>query len=348
MTWSETALGVGCWTMCSVGMMVFNKLAIGAFPLPLTLVAVQMSCCVLAMVIFCWRTIHIGSWRDLFKWLAVTPFFVGMLLTSMLALQEAPMTLVVTFRVLSPLLSLFIERFYPSPTEISPGVVASIFLMVFGTVMYASAMPRGQFRSIQWVALNVLFGTADRLLQRLLLAKDQYPVDLSKSAATLLNNLLGVAPMIIAAHFKGELAQVPAALAVLGTADWLVLGASCVVGVGISYSGIWAQSLISATSFLVLVNANKFAIVFIEVLFLHKKANLRSVQVAGAILTIVAGAAYGKAREWQEAESLREEKRKASSFEAKKGRTAEEAEEGEHRPLLPRAAPTCPSAARAV
>ena len=36
---------------------------------------------------------------------------------------------------------------------------------------------------------------------------------------------------------------------------------SCLVGFGISYTGIWVQSMISAASFLVLVNANKFAII---------------------------------------------------------------------------------------
>jgi len=69
--------------------------------------------------------------------------------------------------------------------------------------------------------------------------------------------------------------------------------------VGISYTGIWAQSLISATSFLVLVNANKFVIIFLEVLAMHK-APLGPRQIIGAVITIAAGAAYGKAREMLE------------------------------------------------
>lgn len=313
-TWSEqhvqTLTGVGCWTVCSVGMMLFNKMAIQAFPLECTLVAMQMAFCVLTMLVCCWRSIHIGSVRDVLRWSTVAPLFVGMLLTSILALRDAPMTLVVTFRVLSPLLSLAVERFYPNPLRISPGVVASIAFMVFGTGLYASKMPQGQFTSIQWVILNILFGTGDRLLQRLMLAKDQSPVDISKTGTTLLNNLLGMGPLLLAAWWKGELAQAPAAIAHLTPMGHFSLAASCVVGVGISYCGIWAQSLISATSFLVLVNANKFVIIFVEVFAMHTKV-LHSVQIVGAVLTIVAGVAYGKARETLEAEE--EEKRKKAT-----------------------------------
>merc|ERR1712032_1095821 len=63
---------------------------------------------------------------------------------------------------------------------------------------------------------------------------------------------------------KNEFREIPAAFATLDRMGitWVVL--SCVVGVSISYCGIWAQSLISATSFLVLVNTNKFVIIFIE------------------------------------------------------------------------------------
>merc|ERR1719189_332355 len=62
------------------------------------------------MIIFCRQSLHVGSMRDLLRWCLVVPAYSGMLLTSILALKHAPMTLVVTFRALSPLLSLGIER----------------------------------------------------------------------------------------------------------------------------------------------------------------------------------------------------------------------------------------------
>merc|ERR1712014_79733 len=104
---------------------------------------------------------------------------------------------------------------------------------------------------------------------------------------------------------------------------------------GISYTGIWVQSLISATSFLVLVNANKFAIIFLEAYILphwclqkpghhgisshhgeitsgcpdgiFKGKDLSNMQILGAVVSIIGGIFYGKAREWAEAEIKEEE-----------------------------------------
>jgi hypothetical protein len=81
----ETYLAATIWVFCSVGMMVFNKLAIKALPLPCTLVALQMAFAALAMLVACWRSLHIGSARDVLRWSLVVPFFTGMLLTSILA-----------------------------------------------------------------------------------------------------------------------------------------------------------------------------------------------------------------------------------------------------------------------
>jgi len=293
---SEAAIGVGSWIVCSIGMMVFNKLAVMAMPLECTLVAMQMAFCVIAMLAFCWQSLHVGSMRDLLRWCLVVPLYAGMLLTSILALKHAPMTLVVTFRALSPMLSLAIERFYPEPIRVSPGMVASIGVMLLGTALYVSEMPVSDWSGVQWAVANIFFAVGDRLLQRLMLAKDQCPVDMSKTAITLVNNLAGALLLIVAAALHGELGEVAGALKAMDAWGGLAVASSCIVGVGISYTGIWAQSLISATSFLVLVNANKFVIIFIEVLAMHK-APLGQRQVVGAVLTIAAGAAYGKAKE---------------------------------------------------
>jgi len=294
-------IGVGSWIACSIGMMVFNKLAVMAFPPACTLVAMQMAFCVLAMLVFCRRSLHVGSMRDVLKWCFVVPLYAGMLLTSILALKHAPMTLVVTFRALSPLVSLCIERFYPAPIRVSPGMVSAIGVMLLGTALYISEMPSSDWSGVEWAVANIFFAVGDRLLQRLLLAKDQCPVDMSKTAITLVNNLSGGLLMIVAAWLHGELGEATAALKQMDIMGGMVVATSCVVGVGISYTGIWAQSLISATSFLVLVNVNKFVIILLEVLAIHKKP-LGPRQILGALLSIAGGAAYGKVRELLEVE----------------------------------------------
>ncbi|CAE8686180.1 unnamed protein product [Polarella glacialis] len=197
----ELGPAVGSWMICSVGMMIFNKGAIGVFPLECTLTGLQMAFTVLAMLVFCFRSIHIGSARDVLRWSLVAPFFTGMLLTSILALKNAPMTLVIVFRSLSPVLALAIERFYPNPLAITPAMLWAIAVMIAGTGLYASTMERDSFVGIQWVLLNMVFAVGDRLLQRLMLAKDQHPVDISKTGVTLLNNALGMLPLLVMAGY---------------------------------------------------------------------------------------------------------------------------------------------------
>merc|ERR1712087_905643 len=85
---------------------------------------------------------------------------------------------------------------------------------------------------------------------------------------------------------------------------WAVMG--CIVGVGISYTGVWVQSLMTATSMLVLINANKFAILFLEVFVMKCKKPLGSFQIIGATVSILAAVLYGKAREAVEKEEAEE------------------------------------------
>merc|ERR1719188_917418 len=100
-------------------------------------------------------------------------------------------------------------------------------------------------------------------------------------------------PLFFIAYATGEFSQFPHSLANLDMLGWFYLLASCLVGVGISFTGILVQGMISATSFLVLVNANKFVIIFIEVAFMHSKKVLTQLQIVGAMLTIVGSCFWG-------------------------------------------------------
>jgi hypothetical protein len=197
---TEIFTGVGCWMVCSVGLMVFNKLAVTEFPLACTLVAMQMLFTAVTMMTVCWSSIHIGSMKDVLRWCMVVPFFCGMLLTSMFALSNASMTTVVTFRAIAPLIALSIERFYPNPLKVTPAIVACIMAMIGGAIIYAHEMDITDRSAIGWLALNNFFAIGDRLLQRLMLAKDQNPVDISKTGVTMLNNSIGMVPLAVVAY----------------------------------------------------------------------------------------------------------------------------------------------------
>merc|ERR1719436_1443943 len=106
------------------------------------------------------------------------------------------MTLLIVIRAFSPIVSLVIERFYPDPLKINSAMIGSMVLMVFGATIYVHSMPEKNYAGIVWAVLNIFFAVGDRLLQRLMLAKDQSPVDISKTGVTLLNNLEGMVPLL--------------------------------------------------------------------------------------------------------------------------------------------------------
>ena len=56
----------------------------------------------------------------------------------------------------------------------------------------------------------------------------------------------------------------------LDNASWAVLLASCVNGVAISWAGINAQGYVTATTFMVLGNLNKFIVIGFGILVLHE------------------------------------------------------------------------------
>lgn len=287
---------ITAWIFCSIGMMVFNDYAVEAMPLPCTLVSIQMAVTVILMVTCCWSTLHVGSFRDFARWCRVPPFFAGVLLTSILALKDAPMSVTVVFRSLAPMFSMVIEAFYPSPLRISKPMVLSMTGMVGGAFLYCWDLERSSIKGIGWVMLNNMFVICDKLLMRMMLSKDQAPVDISKTSITLINNLLGMVPLLFVAVPTGEIDQLPSVLTSMNAEGLLYIMLSCFVGVGISYCGIWAQSLVSATTFLVVATGSKFFIVLIEK-FIMKSKTLTPVQCIAAVITVGSSVLYGKARE---------------------------------------------------
>ena len=78
----------------------------------------------------------------------------GMLLTSILALKTAPMSLVIVLRNTSPLGTLVIERFYPEPLRISSFMLGSIFLMIAGGVTWATCWEK-IYENLMGYCMNV-------------------------------------------------------------------------------------------------------------------------------------------------------------------------------------------------
>ena len=113
----EILVACTCNCFSSVGMLLFNKLAVQALPLECSLVWLQLFFAAFFMLIFGFPYLHIGSMKDFLRWCMVVPFFTGMLMTSILALKKAPMSLVIVLRSASPL-------FFPNLRALLPRATA--------------------------------------------------------------------------------------------------------------------------------------------------------------------------------------------------------------------------------
>ena len=215
--------------------------------------------------------------------------------TSIVALEHAPMCMVVAFRVLSPCFSLVIERFLPHPHRISALLVDSMGIMVAGAGGYsAGLLVDNPFSGLPWIIFNMLLAVADRLVQRSTLAQDQAPVDISLSGVTLLNKLWGCMFLLIAAVVLGEWQELPVLLKPPGSEHVRWFLCSCFVGMCISFTGIFVLKRISATRSLVLINVNKFGIIFLEALVMGTKS-LSTSQIFDVSVAISGGVLSGQA-----------------------------------------------------
>jgi len=95
----------------------------------------------------------------------------------------------------------------------------------------------------------------------------------------------------------GRLQEVPHWSTVSSTltyAEWMLIGASCLNGLAISYAGLRVQQLVTATTFMVLTNVNKFVVIIFGVVALHDPLSARS--AFGVLLAMGGGVWYAQAR----------------------------------------------------
>ena len=255
------ALVASCtfFMICSAGMLVVNKLVLRRFTgLPITVVMIQMAFTAVCLVVTpC--GLHFGSARDVLRWSLTIPFlFTLMLASSMLALDYASMGAIIVVRNVAPIVTMVIERLFQERIEVSFAVVLSLVWVVGGVILYTVHDVHFSPVGMAYMMLNMVSAVLERLLQRKMIAVE--PIDVSKGGMMLLNNAFALVPMGALLVWFGEYHKW-ARLRHVSTSDVALLLGSCVNAVGISYAGINAQGYVSATTFMVLSNLNKFVVV---------------------------------------------------------------------------------------
>merc|ERR1711988_948945 len=144
-------------------------------------------------------------------------------------------------------------------------------------------------KGISGEVMGIIFMIAntERLAQRYLMAEN--PVDMSDTGLMLYNNTVcALAMPLMMTLFKewGKISNI----AKVTPAGWGFIVWSCLCGACISYTAFRAQRRISATSFLVVVNMNKFVVVAYGIIVLGEAYN--PLAAVGCALALLGGAYY--------------------------------------------------------
>ena len=284
--------------LCSSSMLLVNKLIMGYWNLPVTITLIQLLFACVALCCFP-QFLRVGSWNDAWRWLRAVPLlFAIMLATSMLALKYSTTGAVVVTRNVAPLFALSMEAMGKEKVQVDVWTIMALVFTLCGVVLYMMNDLQFSLIGLICMLINMVSAVGERIVERRLLAVDPV-VDASKMALVLLTNLGGL--------FYVTFLLIPTQ----ETSDWdslmhtdegaprpmyqyVLLGVSCVAGVAIGYAGINAQRHLTATSFLVVGNVNKFVVIFVGMAFMSEASSWQA--VLGCIIAISGGVMYALAR----------------------------------------------------
>jgi len=281
----------------AVSMHTLNKVCVLLTGAPSTVTIIQMAMTVVATLAMNGREVLEADREKLLYWTAVPLMYAGMLNSSLLGYKYLSLCLVTVFRNLSPLVTMLVEGVImdaENKPKVTTPVVMSLLMMVVGAFIFGYGQAHSTWLGLGIITLNTLLAIGDRLLQRRLLVSECK--DLPLSACMTLNNTLGMLPTLVMAMAMHEVDGYRHHSAAWRDPATLVLIAlSGGMGLCIGFFGLMCQRAITATSFQVLQNVSKVAVVAVGVCVFGDPMDSRY-HVCGMALSLLGSAAYGFAR----------------------------------------------------
>lgn len=251
------------YCLSGTALTLVNKVVIGAFPYPNTLIAIQNAIAVSiiltgsATVPTVFGKLPPLNGQTLKDWGPIVVLFVGILLSSLLSLMKvSAVTLIVIRNLISCSVAFF--EFVVLKTHIGPRSVASLAGILGGAVLYAVHDITFDPAGYAWLLVNIVTTTAYQVLVKRVIAAQT-----SKSAGPLgysyVNNTLSTPLLLLLCLATGEgqaLVQNVAAGNVSSSVVATIL-LSGVLGISLSLTGFMLNERISATSIMVANNVNK-------------------------------------------------------------------------------------------
>lgn len=276
---------------CSWGMNVLNKALVEEFKAPSLVTAAQMLMTVLGTLLLGWNKLA-GDSSSVLKWSFVPLLFFGMLVSSFFTYEYLTLSMLMLIRNLGPIVTLPIEKMVMPPEkqpQVSGKMMMALMVILTGACIYAGSITFSMI-GCAFALLNMILAIADRVAQRRLLTSECKA--LSTETCMLLNNALGCIPTVALGIVMQEAAHFDAKLW-FGSTGTVLLLLSGVIGSGICYFAIAVQREISATSFMVLQNAARMAVVIAGVMIFGDPLESRY-QAIGLMLSFGGAIWYGQ------------------------------------------------------
>jgi len=291
----ELVLLCATYMAMSAGMVVVNKSLAVSLESPSLITCAQMAMAAGVLACTSFKTLMNCDRKMLFTWLLIPGLFSAMLISSFYTYVYISLSLLTVVRNMSPLVSLTVESVVMPPEkrpQVSVMVVVSILVMAVGAVIYAGGLKEFSVIGILFGVANMVLAVTERMTSRRLLVEECNGLPLE--ICTLLNNFLGLIPTLALAFITQETAKVSQHAAAWTDPKVLMLMVlSGAIGVGIGYFGFAVQKIVSATSFLVLQNVSKVAVIGMGITFFHDPIKSPAA-MAGLALSIGGSYLYGK------------------------------------------------------
>jgi drug/metabolite transporter (DMT)-like permease len=282
------------YIFASLAMNVLNKKAAKAFEGTCLLVIIQMLVSVVVIICMEYDKMKMDKWADFMKWLIVPFAFAGMLGTSMFAFKEASLTTILIMRNILPILTFGFEKvLFNQPEFMCWKVIMSLVVTLIGSVVYGFVDVSATSLGKALILVNCAFTIVDRLVQAKLL-KGNKDFSISISMCMLLNNALGIVPMVVLALVNGEAAHWGHSLVSADLDTWFLVVMSGLCGASLGYVGLRTQQLVSGTTVLVMQNFNKLLIISLGMFLFHE--HMTALSLLGCLVSLLGCFAYGYLR----------------------------------------------------
>jgi len=292
---SKTVMSMLGYSLCSASMLVINKMALRAIPLPGIISVAQFVFAAVSIALIKasgMAPVDDFVWSKVRAYVLYVALFVVGIYTNMKSVQYANIETVIVFRACCPVFVCVLDWAFLGRQLPSARSALSLLLIVLGAAGYVSADKQFAVDGLAaygWVSVYTLTAALQMAYGKVIVGPGMK--FLSMWGPTQYTNVLSIPPMLAIAAIADEPHKSQ-------TVEWsvhavLVLLASCVVGLAISFTGWQCRSLVTATCYTVLGVANKMLTVLINMLVWDAHAS--PLGVAWLVLCLAGATAYQQA-----------------------------------------------------